>query len=536
VSRLLAALADKQVPVSQQNVDYWFADILAAHMEEALGHSEAPWAPLTNSAIVIVPSRNCEKFIGECLDSLTAQSWSDLGVIVIDDCSDDRTAVVAREHLKGIDHLVIKNSRRRWALYNIDTAIFSYCDNENSVIFLLDGDDYLIDDTAIEEMMRHHGLGKDVVWSSYKTNVKGWAHTGGMMDPRVPIRKQFWNMSPLRSFKKFLFDAIDRNEFLDESGEYLKVTWDQAIMFPIAEMTPPERWHFVPEIFYFYRMHEGNDHWNDGRAKQQKAEKLIRSRPSAALLQRYRPKEATVSVVVSCYNQREVLPIFLESMFFQDRCPTEVVVADDGSSDGVCEWIDEVSGKYPFPLRYVTRRHEGYRLAAVENLAAKFATGERILFTNADVIHSPDSIRSHSLAEGVGGGVVKGIMTSVAKSVTVKMVRDFKSLKAVQEGAASWRNNLGYMAKTDPQVNPIGVWGGNFSVPRDKFEEVGGFDEGFKGWGGEDNDLVRRLVRAGCKAGWVKESEVIHLDHDKKKYASEQSGSSRYVARLMRGS
>jgi GT2 family glycosyltransferase len=343
-------------------------------------------------------------------------------------------------------------------------------------------------------------------------------------------------VSHLRSFKKFLFDAIDKREFKEEDGSYFKVTWDRAIMLPIAEMTPPEKRAFYPHQLYYYRLHPGNDHATvQGFSEQKRVEELIHARGPAELLSRYVPKKPAISVVVSCYNQLHVLPMFLESMFFQSACPTQVIVTDDGSSDGVCEWIDQNADKYPFQLVYVTREHNGYRLASLENMGAIHAIGNRILFTNADVIHCPKSIESHLQTEGVGGGVVKGIVTNMAKSVKIELVRDFNALKELQSMAPSWRNNIGYMNSTDPNVNPIGVWGGNFSVPADKFEKVGGFDEGFEGWGGEDNDLVRRLTMVGCKVGWVWDSEVIHLDHDNKQYAKSQSGSSRYIASLSNG-
>jgi GT2 family glycosyltransferase len=219
-------------------------------------------------------------------------------------------------------------------------------------------------------------------------------------------------------------------------------------------------------------------------------------------------------------------------MFFQSQPPTEVIVADDGSSDGVCEWIEDNAERYPFKLSYVTREHEGYRLASLNNIGSEEVKTGKILFTNADVLHSPTSIESHLKAKDVGGGVVIGITTNKAKDITIEEVRDFKRLMEIQSRHQSGRHNLGYIRSTNPQQNPIGVWGGNFSVPAEKFHEVGGFDEGFKGWGGEDNELVLRLIKAGCKVEWVMDSKVVHLDHENRKYAIDQTGSSYYLRKM----
>ena len=43
---------------------------------------------------VIVPARNEEKHIAACLDSILAQTWTDLEVVVVDGESEDRTAAV----------------------------------------------------------------------------------------------------------------------------------------------------------------------------------------------------------------------------------------------------------------------------------------------------------------------------------------------------------------------------------------------------------------------------------------------------------
>ena len=40
---------------------------------------------------VIIPMYNAEKFIGECLESIFAQTFQDFEIIVVDDCSTDNS-------------------------------------------------------------------------------------------------------------------------------------------------------------------------------------------------------------------------------------------------------------------------------------------------------------------------------------------------------------------------------------------------------------------------------------------------------------
>lgn len=244
---------------------------------------------LNNSAIVVIVCRNIEKFIGECIDSVTSQTWKDLGIVFVDDSSDDNTIQIAMEKLTDrTSNICVKNKNRQWAMHNIDYAITNFCLNPDSAIFLVDGDDKLNSPTAIEEMMKQHEK-HDLVWSSYVTSQSGVPSCCGPIDENKPIRKQQWRMSHLRSFKKFLFDAIDKEEF-KENGEYLKMTWDRAIMCPLAEMTPPDKRKHYPAPLYWYRFHGGNDHVVD-RSEQVRVEKVIHSRPPAPLLERYVKKK-----------------------------------------------------------------------------------------------------------------------------------------------------------------------------------------------------------------------------------------------------
>ena len=82
-----------------------------------------------------------------------------------------------------------------------------------------------------------------------------------------------------------------------------------------------------------------------------------------------RPELAKVSVVLSSFNQRETLELALESLCRQEMPPMEVIIADDGSTDGTLDWLDSLmDGAYPFTIRYITREHSWYRLASINNM------------------------------------------------------------------------------------------------------------------------------------------------------------------------
>ena len=53
---------------------------------------------------IVIPMYNTEKYIGECLDSILAQTFKDFEVIVVDDCSTDKSCAVVESYLPKFNH------------------------------------------------------------------------------------------------------------------------------------------------------------------------------------------------------------------------------------------------------------------------------------------------------------------------------------------------------------------------------------------------------------------------------------------------
>src|SRR5947209_6490758 len=52
----------------------------------------------SSAVTVVMPAYNSERFIGQAIDSLLAQTFEDFSVLVIDDGSDDRTREIVRAY------------------------------------------------------------------------------------------------------------------------------------------------------------------------------------------------------------------------------------------------------------------------------------------------------------------------------------------------------------------------------------------------------------------------------------------------------
>ena len=106
---------------------------------------------------VIIPMFNASKFVGQCLESLLAQTFQDFEVIVVDDCSTDSSAAVVESFAPKFDG--------RLALLQLDRNTGSGAVPRNTglkfargeYVFFADADD-LLTLTALEEL---HALAKD---------------------------------------------------------------------------------------------------------------------------------------------------------------------------------------------------------------------------------------------------------------------------------------------------------------------------------------------------------------------------------------
>ncbi len=105
-----------------------------------------------------------------------------------------------------------------------------------------------------------------------------------------------------------------------------------------------------------------------------------------------------LSVVIPTYNRKEILFKTLSALNEQqgvDVKQMEVLVVDDGSTDGTREWMDrpESASLFDFQLRYFQQEHAGQGNA--RNLAFDHARGDSILILGDDMIPDPDCVAQH---------------------------------------------------------------------------------------------------------------------------------------------
>ena len=235
-----------------------------------------------------------------------------------------------------------------------------------------------------------------------------------------------------------------------------------------------------------------------------------------------------ISVVISTYNYKTLLKKTLDSLSSQTLSTDkyEVIVVDDGSSDSTEEIIDNY--KKSINISYYYQQDIGFRVAKVRNIGIKHARYSRILFLDAGMGASSNLLQKHydCLLQD-NNQVVLGMSYGVFEfeAYACKQLNDIleqhdldQAIAAMQPHKHLYDCRYQYLKSIDFDLSVTPVpwivcWTGHVSCSTDILRQIGGFDEWFKSWGGEDVELGIRLYQAGCEFTLLEGMEAVHFPH-----------------------
>ncbi len=244
----------------------------------------------------------------------------------------------------------------------------------------------------------------------------------------------------------------------------------------------------------------------------------------------------TVSLVLTTYNWPEALAAVLDSIKLQETMPTEVLVADDGSTETTRQCIERYQNSFPCPLIHVWHEDHGHQAAKIRNKTVAQAAGEYLIFLDSDCLLRSDFTAQH-LALAKPKHFVAGNRVLLSKEFTQKVLEQHIDVTSQSPFSFSREQINRRWSLLNIPIGPLrhtrpGSWKGvkscNMSMYKQDFIAANGFEEKFEGWGYEDTDLIVRLLRAGHKRISGRFSTtVIHLWHATNKSLLEESNRKR---------
>jgi GT2 family glycosyltransferase len=224
-----------------------------------------------------------------------------------------------------------------------------------------------------------------------------------------------------------------------------------------------------------------------------------------------REKLPRVTVYTITYNQRSILEQTVRDLCAQQYPPEllEVVIHDDGSTDGTAEFLGSVAREGELKLTVSRSAHERDYMSARRwnQCIAASSPATNILIQIDDVRMRPDFIRQHIKWHRAADNLVITGAKFEGTEETWELATCKRNALAGQRGAAS-RTNV-YTA----------VWGASLSFTRKLMERVYQephelpYDERMEGWGYHEVEFAFRLQRAGGQLIYDPAAGVFHRDH-----------------------
>lgn len=207
------------------------------------------------------------------------------------------------------------------------------------------------------------------------------------------------------------------------------------------------------------------------------------------------------SIVVVSYNSAGYLPHCLGSIAAELGSADELIVVDNGSSDGSADLVAE---RYPW-ARLLRGENTGY--AGGNNAGAAVARGEFLVLLNPDTALAPCALEAllAPFAAHAAVGLTTARIVHMQRPDVVNACGNTVHLTGLTYCRGAGRPAAEFAAQCEVDA----VSGAAFAIRRALFEQLGGFDEQFFMYV-EDTDLSLRARLAGYSVQYVPGAVVQH--------------------------
>lgn len=206
----------------------------------------------------------------------------------------------------------------------------------------------------------------------------------------------------------------------------------------------------------------------------------------------------TVSIIIPTHNRSAALARTLTALS-QQSYPIEqmeVVIVADGCIDDTVEMLNRYQA--PFALQVIDQPGQGPAVA--RNQGAAKATAPLLIFVDDDIEVTSQFVAAHVRAhENQPNRVVIGYLPTILATQT-------GFFRITLRGW--WEAMFQQMREVDHRFAYTDLLSGNFSVPTQLFNAIGGFDAQFRCH--EDYELGLRLLKAGADFGFAPDAMGYH--------------------------
>lgn len=241
-------------------------------------------------------------------------------------------------------------------------------------------------------------------------------------------------------------------------------------------------------------------------------------------------KPCIATIVIPTYNNYELLDYTLKSIGQQclDIDTIEVIVVDDGSSDGTPDLIKKYNSFLNF--KYFYQEDKGNRVSLARNVGIQNATADIVILIDSGILVDSDFVAEHVKQHRLNGpgcaviGYVCGFDQYGTDLEQITLLTDKNnpgvSIKKYRENNLFNDMRDPYYKKYNFNINTLPApWAFfltcNVSINKSYLDKVGLFDEIFdQRWGVEDLDMGYRLYMNNIKFIVAQKATALHYPHD----------------------
>jgi len=197
-----------------------------------------------------------------------------------------------------------------------------------------------------------------------------------------------------------------------------------------------------------------------------------------------------ISVIIPAHNAKATLGLCLDALNKQTRPADEIIVVDDGSTDGTAELA------HCYRVRVIRQANAGP--AAARNAGAWASQGELLLFTDADCAPAPNWVErivapfANPTVAGAKGVYKTSQAAWVARFVQLEYEKKYERMRGQE------------------RIDFVDTYSAAYR--REVFLSAGGFDESFRYL--EDQELSFRLAGRGHRLVFAPDAVVYHRHAD----------------------
>ena len=453
------------------------------------------------SLIVIVNDSSAE-YLEACIKSVMIQSYKNWELYLLGNSSVNAKVIGVLEKYKNNSNIKAFHETEE---SDVPTCINSILENiTGEYTGFLCGNDTL-SSNAFYEIVKclNENSDTDYIYSD-----------GDMIDScgnrKNPLFKPDWSPDTLMSYMYTGNLSVYKKDIIDKAGRLnpkYKDSYHYDLVMRVTELT--DKIMHIPQILYHCR-EQVNVNLSDTKAYKEdlqiKQETLNRRGISAYVEEIsggawthiiYKIMgEPKVSIVIPSKDNFKVLQRCIDSIYlFTTYSNFEIILIDNGSDVENQQRYSELAHKYNFKYIY---KQMNFNFSKMCNIAANEATGDYLLFLNDDT----EVIESGWLERMLGQAQQKHIGAVGAKLIypESKNIQHVGVINVITGPVHAFLNGkddvIQYNARNITEHNYIAVTAACLLLSKEKFDEVGGFEEALS-VAYNDVDLCFKLVEKG---------------------------------------